>query len=135
MSIACGGRRLGAPGVDIGVLVMTETISMQPIAAGGYGVTRFNALRHGLLSPCCHGRTRANITHSSPDLWPSSAARTDWPVFCSASGGCGWPRPPPTGAVSTALVQLFPLRVHKTQKFGCTCHILTGGFCAAGARF
>ena len=50
LSIVCGGGRFGAPGVDIGVQVMTETISMQPIAAGGYGVTRFNALRHGLLS-------------------------------------------------------------------------------------
>jgi hypothetical protein len=29
---------------------MTETTSMQPSANAGYGVTRFNALRHGVLS-------------------------------------------------------------------------------------
>ena len=62
--------------------MMSETTSMHQPAASGYEVTRFNALRHGVLSagtPSCRGRTKTNTAsfsmRSSPNTNPRGRLR------------------------------------------------------------
>jgi hypothetical protein len=86
---------------------MNETKSTLPVKIGGTEITRFTALRHGVLSryTVLPWEEPPNIATclrlSSPSTprrgRPRSIWLRNWPAFFGASAACAWPRPPPIG--------------------------------------
>ena len=89
-------------------LAMNETKPALPAETGGTEITRFNALRHGVLSRYTvlpwedadeyHALVAALVAEHARRDRPRSIWSRNWPASCGASAGCAWPRPPPTGA-------------------------------------
>ena len=90
---------------------MTTTPQTLPAVTGGTDVTRFNALRHGVLSRYTvlpwedSDEYLASVTSLVAEHVPGARPRSIWsrssPAFSGASGGCGSPRLPPIGGGST----------------------------------
>ena len=88
---------------------MTEIKPILPAESSSTEMTRFNALRHGVLSRYTvlpwedadeyralrrGARSRARAARDQP----KSISSRNWPASCGASAGYAWPRLPPIGA-------------------------------------
>ena len=90
---------------------MSKTEPLVPVGTAGTVVTRFNALRHGVLSrftvlPWEDGEeyqtlVAALVAEHAPQGPTEEHFVEELAGIFGASGGCVWPKPPPTGAVST----------------------------------
>ena len=86
---------------------MNETKSALPAKIGDTEITRFNALRHGVLSrytvlPWEDAAEYRDLSRrSSPSTprrgRPRSIWLKNWPAFFGANAACAWPNPPPIG--------------------------------------
>ena len=103
---------------------MTEPLQVQRAEVSSTELTRFNALRHGVLSryTVLPGKTPTSIRRSWQRWWPSThrkdRLRNIWSrrsrASCGENVGCAWPRQPHTGGtlasyretVKVALVHL-----------------------------
>ena len=87
---------------------MNEITVALPADAGGTEVTRFNALRHGVLSRYAvlpwedadeyHAVVGALVASTDRRGRPRSIWSRNWRASCGASAACAWRKPPPTGA-------------------------------------
>ena len=87
---------------------MNETKSALPAKIGGTEITRFNALRHGVLSRYTvlpwedaaeyRDLVASLVAEHAPQGPTEGIWLRNWPAFFAASAGCAWPRPPPIGS-------------------------------------
>ena len=104
---------------------MNETKSTLPAKIGGTEITRFNALRHGVLSRYTvlpwedaaeYRDLVASLVAEHAPGRPRSIWLRNWRAFFGASAACAWPRPPPIG---TGLTRRFRNRSGLRRERSC----------------